>query len=76
MSKIKKAMIVFAILIVAGDHPKIFVKRDKYVEYMMKWPPYVEVSIGSVRLPIETASIKKEEGNILYENCLAQKLKT
>ena len=36
MSKTKNAMIVFAKLKIAGDHPNTLVKRDKYVGYIIK----------------------------------------
>jgi hypothetical protein len=39
MSRIKKAMLVFAMLKMVGDHPKMFVKRDRKVGYMIKCPP-------------------------------------
>jgi len=39
MSKMKKAMLVFAMLKIVGDQPNMFVNKDKKVGYMIKCPP-------------------------------------
>jgi hypothetical protein len=51
-------IILFAREITEKDQPNNLVKILKYTEYVIKCPPYVQVSKGVSKLPTEMASIR------------------
>jgi len=75
VKRIRKLVKELTILISCIENPNNCENILKYVGNKIKCPPYVPISYGCSRLPIETQSTRNDEGKIPCSICRANALK-